>query len=130
LSVRTRVRLLTVLAVLALAPAAAGAAPRVTVISDSVGGVLSQPEAQRILSPGLDVHVDWIVCRKLVDPGCGGGPPSALATVEALGPAVGSIVVVDVGYNDAPSVYAPGIELVLRALAAAREKQRGAPAAV
>jgi hypothetical protein len=37
-----------------------------------------------------------------------------------IGGELGPLVVIDVGYNDYPTVYAPGIERVLRALAAAR----------
>jgi hypothetical protein len=112
---------LAVLVLLALPSAAHGAAaPRVTVITDSVGGVLLwDPEANRILTQGFDVDVQPTICRKLVEPGCGAydpPPPSALATIEQLGPKLGKIVVIDTGYNDTTPELAQAIDPVMRAL--------------
>ena len=44
------------------------------------------------------------------------GPPSALDAIRDLGPALGQVAVVDVGYNDTPSGFAAGIDRVMRAL--------------
>ena len=43
-------------------------------------------------------------------------PPSALEAIQALGPAVGPLVVVDVGYNDSPAGYGAALDRVMRAL--------------
>ena len=59
-------------------------------------------------------------CRKLVDPGCySSDPPSALDVVQRLGPGLGPIVVVDVGYNDIAATYAAGLDEVMNALVTA-----------
>jgi hypothetical protein len=98
--------------------------PRVTLISDSVGAALGwDATAARVFERGLDVDLELKGCRRLVTASCavaGGEPPvSALETIERLGKRLGPNVVIDVGYNDYPTVYAPGIERVLRALRAA-----------
>ncbi len=100
------------------------AAPRVTVITDSVGGILSSATKTRAkLGARLDLRLEAETCRKLVDPGCptydNDAPESALATIERLGPALGSVVVIDVGYNDHYDLYGAGIDEVMRALDAA-----------
>ena len=46
-------------------------------------------------------------------------PPSALAAIRELGPALGRVVVLDVGYNDAPDGFDAGIDRVMGALVAA-----------
>jgi hypothetical protein len=100
--------------------AAVAAAPRVTLISDSVGGVLFwQRDARDELARGIDLRVDIRTCRRLVTDGCvysGERPPSALDAIRDLGPALGQVAVVDVGYNDAPSEFAAGIDRVMRGL--------------
>jgi hypothetical protein len=97
--------------------------PRVTMITDSVGGVLFWATQQRDrLAVGLDFRLETKTCRKLVAPGCFAYdevPPSALATIERLGPELGKLVVVDVGYNDLAEAYASDIDVVMRALAGA-----------
>ena len=104
------------------ATSAAGAVPppRVTMIADSVGGVLSSVEAaQQALGRGLDFRLEASVCRKLVEPGCfanGDSPPSVLDTIRELGSALGRVVIVDVGYNDVPDGYADALDRVMRAL--------------
>jgi|GEM_PF-947014 len=101
------------------ATAAAGA-PRVTVFGDSVQASFGfVPQAPRILGAGLDLRVEASVCRRLTGPGClGGRPPSARVLAGALGPRLGELVVVNVGYNDSPQAYdAQGL---LRALGRAR----------
>lgn len=119
----------TALVLLALvAGAASGSAPRplqrLTVITDSVGGVLYwAKDAREELARGLDVRLETKTCRRLVVPGCpayGETPPSALATIGALGPKLGPLVVIDVGYNDQPDGYPDGLDAVMRALVAAK----------
>jgi hypothetical protein len=100
--------------------AATTAAPRVTLVADSVGGVLFwQGEAREELGRGIDLRIDIRTCRRLVNEGCvydGERPASALETIRALGPAVGSIAIVDVGYNDSPTGYGAGLDRIMRAL--------------
>jgi len=121
---------LTVVLVVAIAAACArtagaGARPRVTLITDSVGASLGwDATAARLFDHGLDVELELRSCRRLTTPSCAvagtSAPESALQTIRRLGASIAPNVVIDVGYNDSPSVYAPGIEEVLRALAAAR----------
>lgn len=89
-------------------------------ITDSVGGVLYwDAEARDELAAGLDLRLETKTCRRLVVTGCpayGEIPPSALATIQALGAALGPVVVVDVGYNDRPGGYADGLDAVMHAL--------------
>ncbi|HWH13308.1 MAG TPA: hypothetical protein VNT51_01070, partial [Miltoncostaeaceae bacterium] len=96
-------------------PAGASAAPRVTVFGDSVQASFGfAPQARRALGSGLRLRMEADVCRRLVGPGClGGRPPSVLALAEALGPRLGPLVVVHVGYNDSAGAY--DVERVLRA---------------
>ena len=106
------------------AGADAPAAPRVTVITDSVGGVLFWATKPREdLGARLDLQLETKTCRKLVDPGCPAygdeAPESALATIDRLGPALGRVVVIDVGYNDHSDLYAAGLDEVMTALVAA-----------
>jgi hypothetical protein len=99
------------------------ALPRVTMITDSVGGVLYwSDDARHVLGRGLDFVLETKTCRRLVAVGCpayGERPPSALATIQTLGSALGAVVVVDVGYNDLADGYADGLDTVMRALVAA-----------
>jgi hypothetical protein len=115
---------------LAFATCAAGALaaprpkPHVTLVADSVGAALAwDGPAARIFARGLDADLELKGCRRLVTASCAVGgapaPESALETIRRLGARVGPSVVIDVGYNDYPTVYAPGIEQVLRALRAA-----------
>jgi hypothetical protein len=119
---RLHLHLLTLsLALLTLFGGAAHAAttpPRVTAITDSVGGILLwDHEAHTILGSGLDLDVEPLICRKLATPGCGGAaPPSALDTASSLGPRLGRIVIVDVGYNDTTPELAAGIDPLMRVL--------------
>ena len=91
-----------------------------TLISDSVGGVLFwQHDARDGLARGIDLRIDIRTCRRLVTDGCvygGERPPSALDAIRDLGPALGQVAVIDVGYNDAPSGFGADIDRVMRAL--------------
>ena len=97
--------------------------PRVTMITDSVGGALYwDTYAQSVLAYGLDLRVETKTCRRLVETGCpayGERPPSALETIQSLGHELGPVVVIDVGYNDHAEGYADGLDTVMRALVAA-----------
>jgi hypothetical protein len=110
-------------AVLALS-GSASAPPRVTLLADSVGGVLYwDAGARERLGHRLDLRVDQESCRKLVEPGCPAfgidAPESALAAVQRLGAELGQIVVVNVGYNEAAEGYAGRLDQVMAALVAA-----------
>ena len=100
--------------------ASVSAAPRVTLVADSVGGVLFwQRQAREELGRGIDLRIDIRTCRRLVTEGCvydGERPPSALDAIRELGPALGGVVVVDVGYNDPPNGFGAGVDRVMRAL--------------
>jgi hypothetical protein len=129
--------MLTAVAVLAIASggAAASANPadkvpenRVTVITDSVGGVLFwATDARTKLARGLDLDLETKTCRKLVDPGCPAyddpAPPSVLDTIVSRGAQLGRTVVIDVGYNDQADAYAEHLDEVMRALVAAGARQ-------
>jgi hypothetical protein len=100
---------------------AAAPLPRITVITDSVGGVLFWANPPReSLARNLDLDLEVKTCRKLVTPGCPAygddHPASALDTIHTLGDAIGSVVVIDVGYNDDPNTYAAGLDEVMHAL--------------
>jgi hypothetical protein len=123
-AVRRLVVLLTgfaVVACLVSANAAAHKHPRlkhVTIFGDSVAAALSwDPTARQVLAQGDRVTLDLSPCGRLVQPGCiTPPPPSVLKEVELLGRRIGPNVVVLVGYNDDPHIYAAGIDRVLRAM--------------
>ena len=99
---------------------AAWTPPRVTMITDSVGGALYPGSLEReTLAHGLDFRLEDAPCRKLVSSGCPsdeGVPPSVLDTIAKLGPGLGQLVVVDVGYNDFAEGYDAGLDAVMQAL--------------
>jgi hypothetical protein len=113
-----------VAALLALAPAGRSHSSvnrplRVTIVGDSVAASIEEvPHALAALRAGLDVRLELRVCRRLIVRSCtyqGVTPPPALATVQALGRSLGSVLVVDVGYNDDATGYASGIAEIMRA---------------
>jgi hypothetical protein len=98
--------------------------PRVTMITDSVGGALYWlNDARESLASGFDFDLETKTCRKLVEPGCGAvgdpAPESALDTIHALGSQLAPIVVIDVGYNDRADTYAAGLDEIMQAAVAA-----------
>ncbi|HST18761.1 MAG TPA: hypothetical protein VLK36_13910, partial [Gaiellaceae bacterium] len=100
------------------------APPRVTFIADSVADVLLfNPGPFQTLGQGLDLQILAQPCRKLIDPGCpaenSDHPPSALATIQQVGAALGPEVVLEVGYNDFYDSYVAGLDQVMNALVAA-----------
>jgi hypothetical protein len=111
------------LALVVLAPTSAGSPsrPRVTVIGDSVTASFDYvPAAKQYLGKGLDLRSDAVVCRRLVAASCvfkGSTPATALQVIGAHGRSLGSVVVVNVGYNDWAAVY--DVDRVMRALAEA-----------
>lgn len=102
-------------------PASSSAKTRVTVIGDSVTASFDYvPAARRYLGQGLDLRSDAVVCRRLVAASCvfqGTTPTTALDVIGAQGRALGSVVVINVGYNDWAAVY--DVDRVMRALKAA-----------
>ena len=90
----------------------------VTIFGDSVAAAFSwDPTARKVLAQGDRLTFDLSPCGRLVQPGCiTPPPPSVLKEVELLGQRIGPNVVVLVGYNDDPHVYAAGINRVLRAM--------------
>lgn len=128
--VRTRLACLLVLAAALSAGAATSsvgssagaAAPRVTIVADSVGGALVwMGEARAILERGIDLDLEIAACRKIASIGCvyrGGRPPSALDVIRTRPAALGRVVVIKVGYNDLAVDYPDAIDRVLRALEA------------
>lgn len=110
-------------ALLATAPASAAPSEktRVTVIGDSIMASFDYvAAARRTLGKGFDLRSDNAVCRRLVAASCpfqGSTPATALEVVRANGRALGSVVVINVGYNDWSAVY--DVDRVMKALAAA-----------
>ncbi len=90
----------------------------VSIFGDSVAAAFSwDPTARKVLARGDRLTFDLSPCGRLVQPGCiTPPPPSVLKEVELLGHRIGPNVVVLVGYNDDPHVYASGISRVLRAM--------------
>ena len=112
--------LVVAVALLAVASASASQAakPRVTVIGDSIAASFNYvPAATRYLGKGLDLRSDAVVCRRLVAASCpfqGSTPPTALEVIGARGGSLGSVVVINVGYNVWAAVY--DVDRVMRAL--------------
>jgi hypothetical protein len=97
------------------------AAPRVTIFGDSAAEVLDYvTDAKQYLGQGLDVNWQLKVCRRLVQLSCpyqGVRPPTVLDVVQASAKgSLGSIVVVDVGYNDYVDQYQNDMDAVIKAL--------------
>lgn len=102
------------------ASAGGSARPRVTLFGDSVAAALVyQQAARRTLGKGLDLQIDAKVCRRLAETGCpykGDRPESVLSLVTESARPLGSVVVIDVGYNDVPSDYGADLDRVMQAL--------------
>ena len=112
----------TLLWVVGAASATSAARPRVTVIGDSIAASFDYVSpARSYLGRGLDLRYDTAVCRRLVAASCafqGTQPATALEVVGARSRSLGSVVVVNVGYNDWAAVY--DVDRLMRALRAAR----------
>jgi hypothetical protein len=109
---------------LAAGPATAAEKPRVTVIGDSVQASFSYvPKAVSRLGRGFDLKLDAVVCRRLISSSCtynGVTPKTALQVIQSKGPALGSVVVMNVGYNEGSGTY--DVNAVMRALRKAKVK--------
>jgi hypothetical protein len=94
----------------------------VTFVGDSVPASISYtPQAQAILSRGVDLRLDLRVCRRLVTESCsfqGASPPTALESIQAVGQRLGDVLIVDVGYNESAVGYRQGIDRIMRAAVA------------
>jgi hypothetical protein len=92
--------------------------PRVTVIGDSVQASFGYvPRAVRRLGQGFDLRMDARVCRRLITASCsynGSTPQTAMQIIKSRGDALGSVVVLNVGYNEGSSGY--DVNAVMRAL--------------
>ena len=90
----------------------------VTIFGDSVASALKwDPTALHVIEHGNRVTLGLQPCGRLTTPGCfSPPPPSVLTEVRTLGHKIGPTVVILVGYNDDPHVYAAGIDHVLRAM--------------
>lgn len=102
---------------------ASKATTRVTIFGDSAAEVLDYvADAKQYLGSGLDVNWQLKVCRRLVELSCpyqGVRPPTVLDVVQSAATGgLGSIVVIDVGYNDYVDQYQDDMETVLKALVA------------
>ncbi len=102
---------------------AAKATARVTLLTDSAGGVVFwHQEAREELGRGFDLKLEVATCRRLVTESCsyaGEKAPSALEIVESKSVELGQVVVVAVGYNEGPAAYGADLDRVMRALAVA-----------
>jgi hypothetical protein len=108
----------SLVATVGVAAPAARQQVRVTFVGDSVPASISYvPAARARLERGLDVRLDLRVCRRLVQPSCtyqGATPSTALQAVEGYGQALGKVLIVDVGYNEAAQGYREGIDRLMR----------------
>src|SRR5215831_10872249 len=122
-------RVLTAAVVVATALGAASAlsanrdTARVTIFGDSAAEVLDYvSDAKQYVAAGLDVDWQLKVCRRLVQLSCpyqGVRPPTVLDAIQSSSNGgLGSIAVIDVGYNDYVDQYQDDMETVLKALAA------------
>lgn len=115
--------LLASVAALAASANAAADPPQVTVIGDSVlTAVQWNAEPLAILQQGLQMQLEIGICRRLTGVSCpfdGGRVPTLLDVVNTLGPQLGKVVLVEVGYNDDHDTFAQSVEQSIDALLAA-----------
>ncbi|MDX6475240.1 MAG: hypothetical protein QOH95_751, partial [Gaiellaceae bacterium] len=112
--------LIATLAGLATGTAARGEPPQVTVIGDSVlTAVIWNDKPLATIQQGLDMRLDIGVCRRLAGVSCpyeGGNVPTLLDVVHGLGPNLGKVVLVEMGYNDDAATFAQNVEASIAAL--------------
>ena len=93
-------------------------------IGDSVQASFSYvPKAVSRLGRGFDLKIDAVVCRRLITSSCtynGVTPKTALQLIQTKGAALGSVVVLNVGYNEGSGTY--DVNAVMRALRKAKVK--------
>jgi hypothetical protein len=118
-----RFAILTALLACTMLPAGAAgaAAPRVTIVSDSVLTAVTwgNAPAQATLEQNLDVQLDAGVCRRLNVQSCefnGGYVPTTLDVLYGWRTTLGPVVVIVDGYNDVPASFASDVELTLDTL--------------
>ncbi|MFL5954612.1 MAG: putative Ig domain-containing protein [Gaiellaceae bacterium] len=101
--------------------------PQATVIGDSVlTAVEWNPAPLAALTAGIDVRLDVGVCRRLTEVSCpyeGGNVPTLLDVVHQYGAALGTTVLVEVGYNDPAATFADAVEQSIDALLQAGVKR-------
>jgi hypothetical protein len=94
--------------------------PQVTVIGDSVlTAVQWNPGPRAILEDGIDMRVDIGICRRVTGESCpfdGARVPTLIDVVNSLGPKLGKVVLVEVGYNDDHDTFAQSVEQAISAL--------------
>lgn len=90
----------------------------VTIFGDSSAAALNwDSTAREEVTRSNQVTFELQPCGRLTTPGCfSPPPPSVLSEVRALGRRIGPTVIILVGYNDDPHVYADGIDQVLKAM--------------
>jgi hypothetical protein len=120
-SIRRFATLAALLACTALPAGATGAAPHVTIVSDSVLTAVTwgNEAAQAALEQNLDVQLDAGVCRRLNTQSCefnGTYVPTTLAVIYGWRTTLGPVVVIVDGYNDVPDAFAGDVELTLDTL--------------
>lgn len=120
-SLRRLSTLAALLACTALPAGASGAAPHVTIVSDSVLTAVtwSNTAAQAALDQDLDVQIDAGVCRRLNGQSCefnGGYVSTTLDVINGWRTTLGPVVVIVDGYNDIPAAFASDVELTLDTL--------------
>jgi hypothetical protein len=113
--------LIVALAVLAGgARASVESPPQVTVIGDSVLTALEwNAEPLAVLRQGLDLRLDVGICRTLTGVSCpfeDHRAPTLVDVVNTLGPELGDVVLVEVGYNDDHGTFAASVEQSVSAL--------------
>ncbi len=103
----------------ALAADPGGSRVRVTVFGDSAATAMAyNPDAKRILGRGIDLRLEAATCRRLASLSCpydGVRPPTVVERATELGPELGPVVVVIVGYNDYEATHAEAIAETLAA---------------
>jgi hypothetical protein len=115
-------------ALVAAGPAVSSAhAVKLTFIGDSKAAMIEySPPAKRLLAKGHTVRRDLKVCRRLVAQSCeyqGVRPLTALQATRKYGTRLGTVLVIDVGYNDSSATYRKQLDQVM--LAARNRGVRG-----
>jgi hypothetical protein len=112
--------IVTLAALAGSARAAVEAPPQVTVIGDSVlTAVQWNAEPLAVLQQGLDLRLDVGICRRLTGVSCSSDDtrvPTLVDVVDSLGPDLGEVVLVEVGYNDDHDTFAASVEQSIAAL--------------
>ncbi len=96
----------------------AAALQHVTIFGDSSAAALEwDTTALDVIKKGNRVTLALQPCGRLTTPGCfSPPPPSVLSEVRTLGRRMGPNVIVLIGYNDDPHIYASGIDRVLHGM--------------